>query len=154
MEENIVTTELVDEPTETMTTETEVEGNTIVVNVEVPVVPASVEETPETSTEETLEEIIEVEEIPEVVTYAMRSLDDTETTEDTTMSSVIVSVFGEYQGKTQTVTEVLADGSTIEYQEYVPGLAGLDWHWLSGVLLFSVVLWSFFRMVGGVLKRG
>ena len=39
------------------------------------------------------------------------------------------------------------------YQEYVPGLAGLDWSWLAGVALFSITLWSLFALIGGVAKR-
>lgn len=37
--------------------------------------------------------------------------------------------------------------------EPVNGLAGLDWYWLSGVFLFSLVLWSFFRFLGVVFKK-
>lgn len=55
--------------------------------------------------------------------------------------------------RTQTVTTVEADGSTTSSIEPVNGLAGLDWYWLSGVFLFSLVLWSFFRFLGVVFKK-
>ena len=63
------------------------------------------------------------------------------------------SVFGDYHQRTQTVTETAADGTSVTSTEPVPGLAGLDWYWLSGVFLFTIVLWSFFRFLGVVFKR-
>ena len=69
------------------------------------------------------------------------------------LPAVVRSVFGEYQVRTQTVTETAADGTSTTSVEPVPGLAGLDWYWLSGVFLFTVVLWSFFRFLGVVFKR-
>lgn len=69
------------------------------------------------------------------------------------LPTVVRSVFGEYQVRTQTVTETAADGTSTTSVEPVPGLAGLDWYWLSGVFLFTVVLWSFFRFLGVVFKR-
>lgn len=69
------------------------------------------------------------------------------------LPAVVRSVFGEYQVRTQTVTETAADGTSITSVEPVPGLAGLDWYWLSGVFLFTIVLWSFFRFLGVVFKR-
>lgn len=73
--------------------------------------------------------------------------------EDTTgLPGVVKSVFGEYHPRTQTITETRADGTVLTSVECVPGLAGLDWYWLSGVFMFGLVLWSFFRFLGGVLK--
>lgn len=69
------------------------------------------------------------------------------------LPTVVRSVFGEYQVRTQTVTETAVDGTSTTSVEPVPGLAGLDWYWLSGVFLFTVVLWSFFRFLGVVFKR-
>ena len=68
--------------------------------------------------------------------------------------AMVVSLFGEYTPKTYSVTTYLSDGSTVTTTEYVPGLAGLDWPWLAGVVLFALVLWSFFRLLGGVLRHG
>ena len=76
-----------------------------------------------------------------------------EQVEDVTgLPGVVKSVFGEYRPRTQTITETRADGTVLTSVECVPGLAGLDWYWLSGVFMFGLVLWSFFRFLGGVLK--
>lgn len=73
--------------------------------------------------------------------------------EDTTgLPGIVKSVFGEYTPRTQTITETRADGTVLTSVECVPGLAGLDWYWLSGVFMFGLVLWSFFRFLGGILK--
>ena len=78
---------------------------------------------------------------------------DPPTLESAGLPYVVRSVFGNYHQRTQTVTTVEADGSTTSSIEPVNGLAGLDWYWLSGVFLFSLVLWSFFRFLGVVFKR-
>lgn len=73
--------------------------------------------------------------------------------EDTAgLPGIVKSVFGEYTPRTQTITETRADGTVLTSVECVPGLAGLDWYWLSGVFMFGLVLWSFFRFLGGILK--
>lgn len=73
--------------------------------------------------------------------------------EDATgLPGVVKSVFGEYHPRTQTITETRSDGTVLTSVECVPGLAGLDWYWISGVFMFGLILWSFFRFLGGVLK--
>lgn len=87
-------------------------------------------------------------------TTSVRSVTlDTPTVDSAGLPAVVRSVFGDYHQRTQTVTETAADGTTTTSTEPVPGLAGLDWYWLSGVFLFSLVLWSFFRFLGVVFKR-
>ena len=71
---------------------------------------------------------------------------------DTSLLALVNSVFGDYQPRTQTVTEVYSDGSNVTYTEVVDGLAGLDFYWLGGVLVFSIVLVSFFKFLGGIFK--
>lgn len=71
---------------------------------------------------------------------------------DGSLLSIVNRVFGDYQPRTQTVTEVMTDGSVVTYTETIDGLAGLDWYWLGGVLVFSIVLVSFFKFLGGVFK--
>ena len=71
---------------------------------------------------------------------------------DGSLLALVNSVFGDYQPRTQTVTEVYSDGSTVTYTEVVDGLAGLDFYWLGGVLVFCIVLWSFFKFLGGIFK--
>lgn len=87
--------------------------------------------------------------------YSTYSLDDSNPAYDSgTMADLIVRVFGEYQPKTQTVTDHLSDGTSVSYEQYVPGAAGVDWHWVSGVCLFALVLWSFFKLLGVFFKNG
>ena len=84
----------------------------------------------------------------------MRSVSlDAPTVDAAGLPAVVRSVFGDYHQRTQTVTETAADGTATTSTEPVPGLAGLDWYWLSGVFLFTIVLWSFFRFLGVVFKR-
>lgn len=71
---------------------------------------------------------------------------------DTSLLAIVNSVFGDYQPRTQTVTETYADGSTVTYTEVVDGLGGLDYYWLCGVLVFGIVLVSFFKFLGGIFK--
>lgn len=67
------------------------------------------------------------------------------------LAGVINSIFGEYTPRTYT-TSTYIDGETVETTEIVPGLAGLDWPWLCGVALFSLMLYSVLRLFGGVLR--
>lgn len=78
---------------------------------------------------------------------------DSQPVDESGLPAVVKSVFGEYHPRTQTVTETRTDGTVLTSVECVPGLAGLDWYWLSGVFMFSLVLWSFFRFIGVVFKR-
>lgn len=55
------------------------------------------------------------------------------------MKDLILSLFGAY-------TPVMS-GEAVAF-----GLAGVDWPWVAGVLLFAIVLYSFFRLVGVLLK--
>lgn len=87
-------------------------------------------------------------------TTSVRSVSlDAPTVDAAGLPAVVKSVFGDYHQRTQTVTETASDGTSVTSTEPVPGLAGLDWYWLSGVFLFTIVLWSFFRFLGVVFKR-
>lgn len=70
------------------------------------------------------------------------------------VKELIVSLFGAYTPVTYAVESVAADGSTVVNDVVASGFAGCDWEWITGVLLFAVVLVSFFRMVGVLLKHG
>lgn len=72
------------------------------------------------------------------------------------MKDLIVRLFGEYTPVTYEVAvPVTSDGSVMEYYTAVAnGVAGVDWEWLAGVLLFAIVLFSFMRIVGVFLKNG
>ncbi len=68
------------------------------------------------------------------------------------MKDLILTLFGAYEPVMTVESHVVAD--VVETVEIVaPGVAGVDWPWLAGVALFAVVLYSFFRLVG-VLLRG
>lgn len=111
---------------------------------------ANTADTPETG--ETAAQVIVMQN--DTATASVRSVTlDTPTLETAGLPAVVRSVFGDYHQRTQTVTETAADGTATTSTEPVPGLAGLDWYWLSGVFLFTIVLWSFFRFLGVVFKR-
>ena len=71
-----------------------------------------------------------------------------------TFLSAVTSLLGSYTPRTQTVTAYLSDGSTVTYDEYVQGVAGVDFEWLSGAVLFTMFLSSVLMMFGGLMKRG
>lgn len=57
------------------------------------------------------------------------------------MRDLIVSIFGTYTP--------VSDASGI-----VPsGAAGVDWTFVGGIVLFAIVLLSFFKLLGVVIKR-
>lgn len=66
---------------------------------------------------------------------------------------IVQNLFGTYQPRTQTVVTYAPDGTSYTSVEVVPGLAGLDWYWISGVLLFALVLFGLLRFVGVIVKR-
>jgi hypothetical protein len=79
------------------------------------------------------------------------------------MESVIVDIFGEYEPiarlETIYITEAYyePDDEGIQRMKMqtieVPTVTyGFNWQWATGILLFTVVLYSFFRCVGGILK--
>lgn len=71
------------------------------------------------------------------------------------MKDLIISIFGAYEPvMTQTPISTTIEGalSTELFDVVAAGSAGLDWPWLAGVFLFAIVLWSFFRLVGVLLK--
>lgn len=68
------------------------------------------------------------------------------------MKSLIVQLFGSYSPVMthELVAYTAADG-TVSYQlvdVVASGAAGLDWPWIMGVLLFAIVLYSLFRLLG------
>ena len=73
-------------------------------------------------------------------------------TGSSSLGSAVTALFGSYTPRTQTVTEYLSDGTTVSYTEVVPGLAGLDWPWITSVALFAMALYCIFRMIGGLMK--
>lgn len=65
------------------------------------------------------------------------------------MKDLILTIFGSYEP----VTTMVFDAEGVVVGEVVAsGVAGVDWPYVAGVLLFAVVLYSFFRLVGVLLK--
>lgn len=71
-----------------------------------------------------------------------------------TLADTIRSLFGSYTPRTQTVTTYY-DGQPISTeQQIIPGLAGLDYEWIAGVVLFGLIVFCLFRLLGGVVRYG
>ena len=68
------------------------------------------------------------------------------------LGSIVESLLGTYSPKTYLVTTYMPDGSYVESHEIVPGLAGLDYEWIAGAVLFTLALYCIFRMIGGIFK--
>lgn len=71
------------------------------------------------------------------------------------MKDLIINLFGPYEPvMTQTLvtTEIEGTLSTELVDVVASGAAGLDWPWIMGVLLFAIVLWSLFRILGVFFK--
>ena len=69
-----------------------------------------------------------------------------------TLPDFLRAMFGTYTPKTQMVTTYY-DGQPLGVStEYVPGLAGLDMEWIASVVLFGVVVYCLFRLLGGIVK--
>lgn len=68
------------------------------------------------------------------------------------LAGLVSSIFGVYTPRTYQ-TDTVVDGVVVDsVEQYVPGLAGLDYEWLAGVVLFAIMLFCFLKMVGGLLK--
>ena len=68
------------------------------------------------------------------------------------LGSAVLGLLGSYTPETYTVTTYFPDGSAVTSTEIVPGLAGLDYEWIAGAVLFTLALYCIFRMIGGLLK--
>ena len=71
---------------------------------------------------------------------------------DTPLVSAVIALFGRYHPRTHVVTTYLSDGTTVQTAEVLPGLAGLDYVWIASVVLFALVLYCVFRMIGGLFR--
>ena len=68
-----------------------------------------------------------------------------------TMRTLIEMIFGIYTPVTTDVFDAAGGyvGTTV-----ASGAAGVDWTYIGGVVLFAIVLWSFFRLLGVVIRHG
>ena len=67
------------------------------------------------------------------------------------MKDLIIGIFGAYEPvMSQAVAPSTVDGvTTYDVIDVVAsGAAGVDWAWIMGVLLFALVLYSMFRILG------
>lgn len=69
------------------------------------------------------------------------------------MKNLIIELFGVYTPVTYMEPIYNAAGEFTEMQEVVAsGVAGVDWPWVMGVILFAIVLYSLFRILGVFFK--
>jgi hypothetical protein len=81
-----------------------------------------------------------------------QNLDDP--VEPSGFAAVVHDLLGDYHVRTVSVNHTLDDGTVVTSVSPVPGLAGLDYYWLAGFVLFAIVLYALMRCIGVVLKNG
>ena len=64
--------------------------------------------------------------------------------ESSTMQDILTAIFGTYTPVTSDAVVSAADGSVTVVNQVASGMAGVDWPY--------VVLYSFFRLIGAILK--
>ena len=69
-----------------------------------------------------------------------------------TMMALVEAIFGTYTPVTYT-DYLYMNGSYQAVEMIAGGVAGVDWPWISGVLLFCICLYSFFRIIGSFIRR-
>lgn len=140
--------EIPQEPITIETLTTEEQGVIVNVTIEQPA-------QSESSAEETL---VDVEEVVEETSSVVRTLSVIQADAQadgvaSTMVDAVTAVLGEYQRMTYTVQEVDVDGNVISTStEYVPGLAGLDYAWITGAILFGLFIAGCFKLLGGLIR--
>lgn len=71
------------------------------------------------------------------------------------MKDIIIRIFGEYEPvMSQAIATYEVDGM-MDYSVIdvvASGAAGVDWAWVMGVVLFAIVLYSLFRILGVFFK--
>lgn len=65
----------------------------------------------------------------------------------TQMRVILTNLFGLYE---PIMTTEMVEGVPVEV--VASGVAGVDWVWIAGVVLFGVILYSLFRLIGVLLK--
>lgn len=94
----------------------------------------------------------------EVTSYSVTDLRVTDTgnsSESTGIKALIASIFGEYTPvKSAAVVSETVNGevNTTIIDIVAPGMAGVDFQWLAGVLLFAILLFCLMKLLGGVLS--
>lgn len=91
--------------------------------------------------------VVTITTIPE---FALAAL---ESDSGSTLVQAIRNLFGIYTPRIQTVTTYVDGEITAVEEQYVPGVAGMDWEWIAGTALFALVLWSLFKLLGVLFKN-
>lgn len=60
------------------------------------------------------------------------------------LRNIITQIIGSYQPNANVV-----DGNLV----YLDGAAGVDWVWIMSALLFLLVIWSVFRLIGVLFRK-
>lgn len=134
-------------PEDPVISEESKDGNTTI-NVYVPAAPAAAEVSDETGTETG-----DTENAESFENYSVYSAVDPVAADRSGMSSVIGTIFGDYQPRTQTVTVTASDGGVTTTTQLVPGVAGMDMVWIAGVISFLVVLSGFISLLRVVIRH-
>lgn len=142
----------------TIDTTTTKEGDGVIVNVTIAqpeAVPDSSVESGVSSSEEAV--VSSEEDLSAVRSFSVYSPDVLETLQSldgsTVMADVVTAVLGEYQRQTYTVQQLDNEGNVIATStEFVPGLAGLDYPWIAGAVLFALLLVGVLRLLGGLIR--
>lgn len=69
------------------------------------------------------------------------------------MKDIVISIFGNYTPVMTNHAVVGAEGVIHNYQVVASGLAGVDWSFVGGLLLFSIVLHGLLVIIGLIFKR-
>lgn len=67
-----------------------------------------------------------------------------------TLKSIITAIFGEYTPVTYQMYDSVND---TYYDVVASGFAGVDWPYVCSVVLFAIVMFCVFRIIGGILKN-
>lgn len=68
------------------------------------------------------------------------------------MKDIITELFGSYTPITYTDTVVSSSGAFETVERIPDGLAGVDFTFIAGVLLFGITLYCVLRVIGGLLR--
>lgn len=121
-----------------------------------PVVPPGLQQVPGTITQVGIEETptAETYQIFTITTIPEFALALMESDAGNTMGQVIRDLFGTYTPRIQTVTTYMNGEPIAVEEQYVPGVAGMDWEWIGGFVVFLLMLYCLFRLLGGSVKYG
>lgn len=68
-----------------------------------------------------------------------------------TMRALIETIFGVYS---PVMTDIYNEAGEYVGSAVASGASGVDWTYIGGVVLFALVLYCFFRLLGVVLRHG